>query len=705
MPKRNDSPRKNKDKIVLLQSVSDLKGVGKAFQGKLAKMNIFILQDLLFHLPFRYEDRTKITPIGAIRPYETYVFEGKVAGSSIIYGKRRSLLVRLQDNTGIISLRFYHFNANQQNILSKGSNLRCYGEARPGSSGLEVYHPEFNLLNNSPPPLAQTLTPVYPVTEGISQYKIRDLVQQSLHQLDQSMDDVEILPEDITQRHRLPPLKSALHFIHYPPRDTSLDLLENKSHPSQSRLILEELIAHSLAMFRLRARMQSQCAPILPAPTQLLEQFNAQLSFKLTNAQKKVITEIQRDILLDRPMLRLLQGDVGSGKTVVAAIAALHATGNGFQAAIMAPTEILAEQHYINLSQWFSTLNIKTAFLSSSLKNKEKLNTLEDISNGSVDVIIGTHALFQEDVVFNYLVLVIIDEQHRFGVHQRLALKQKANNSDNLTCHQLIMTATPIPRSLSMSVYGNLDNSVIDELPPGRKPVLTLVLPADKRNEVIDRVRAACQQKKQAYWVCPLIEESDSLQCQAAETTCETLKELLPELNVGLVHGRMKKAEKDAVMAQFKNGNIDLLVATTVIEVGVNVPNASLMIIENSERLGLAQLHQLRGRVGRGAVESFCLLLYETPLSMAAKQRLSIMRETNDGFKIAEKDLEIRGPGEVLGTRQTGEINFRIADLIEHKDLIETARNEAKVIYQQYPDMADLLIRRWIHQPEEYGGV
>lgn len=687
------------------QPVSVLKGVGGAFQKKLAKLNIYSIQDLLFHLPFRYEDRTRITPIGAARPYDTLVLEGEVVGSAITFGKRRSLLVRFQDNTGLLSLRFYHFNAAQKNALSRGTKLRCYGEVRPGSSGLELYHPEYLVLKATPPPLTQTLTPVYPVTEGISQYKIRDLVEQSLVLLDQSDDNIELLPASIAKQYKLPSLKAAIYFVHHPPKNISLALMEQKSHPSQQRLAFEELIAHSLSLLQLRQRQQQQAAPALPLPAALIKKFQQQLGFKLTQAQLHVWREIQIDLQQSLPMLRMLQGDVGSGKTVVATLAALQAIGNGLQAVLMAPTEILAEQHYLNLQQWLEPLNITIGFLSGSLKVKPRKTSLQAIAAGDYQMIVGTHALLQDAVIFNKVGLIIIDEQHRFGVHQRLALKQKAVRTPHRACHQLIMTATPIPRTLTMSAYGDLDNSIIDELPPGRIPVRTLVLPAEKRREVINRVQAACTEKKQAYWVCTLIEESETLQCQAAEITAESLQEQLPKLTIGLVHGRMKTDAKAAVMEQFKCGEIDLLVATTVIEVGVNVPNASLMIIENPERLGLAQLHQLRGRVGRGAVESFCVLLYEAPLSITGKQRLAIMRETNDGFKIAEKDLELRGPGEVLGTRQTGDIGFRIADLIQHKALVEPARDSALLIQQQQPAQAGLLVKRWLSNTEEYGNV
>jgi len=705
MDKNTITPSSVKNIIPIEQPISVLRGVGGAFQKKLIKLNIHTVQDLLFHLPKRYEDRTKITPIASIRPYDTAVFEGEVAESAITFGKRRSLLVRIRDHSGTISLRFYYFSAAQKNKLSEGARLRCYGEARPGSSGLEIYHPEYQLLYDSPVPLEKTLTPVYPVTEGVSQHKIRDLVEQALGLLDQTRDQIELLPAIITEQHQLPSLKSAIFFIHHPPTNISLLSMEQKYHPSQTRLVFEELIAHSLSLLKLRQRLQKQISPTLSKPNELLHAFIEGLPFNLTNAQQKVLQEIQHDLSLNRPMLRMLQGDVGSGKTIIATFAALQAIGNGFQTALMVPTEILAEQHYINLKQMLDPLGIKTVFISGSLKAKVKREAIAGIANGEFQMIIGTHALFQVDVSFNNLALIIIDEQHRFGVHQRLALKQKASYNSSGSCHQLIMTATPIPRTLSMTAYGDLDNSIIDELPPGRTPVRTLVLPSDKRSTVISRVLAACKDKKQVYWVCTLIEESDVLQCQAAEKTAEALKHQLPGINITLIHGRMKPDEKASIMSLFKEGEIDLLVATTVIEVGVNVPNASLMIIENPERLGLAQLHQLRGRVGRGAIESFCVLLYGFPLSKTSKKRLAIMRQTNDGFEIAEKDLELRGPGEVLGTRQTGDISFKIADLVQHKKLIETAREAAILIERQFPDHTDLLIKRWLVNANEYGQV
>lgn len=680
--------------------VTQLKGVGVQLASKLAKLGIQTIQDVLFHLPMRYMDRTRITPIGSAQLNTEVVIEGEVRGSDLVFGRRRSLMCRLQDSTGVITLRFFHFSNAQRQNLKTGSHLRCYGEIKHGSSGLEIYHPEYQFLDQQqPPPLQQHLTPVYPATEGISQQRLRTIASQALllikeHPL------TELLPVSLGKSS----LTEAIEFIHQPPKTAPLDQLANGEHPAQQRLAFEELLAHHLSLLQLRQTIQQHSAQALTEDEALRQQLLTALPFQLTAAQQRVSKEIQQDLLKPFPMLRLVQGDVGSGKTVVAALAALQCIATGKQAAIMAPTEILAEQHRHCFEAWLEPLGIQLAWLTGKVKGKARERQLSMIGDGSAQVIIGTHALFQEEVIFHDLALTIIDEQHRFGVHQRLALKEKGKDPNQVP-HQLIMTATPIPRTLAMSAYADLDCSVIDELPPGRSPVNTVVIDNQRRQEVIDRVRNACANGRQAYWVCTLIEESDVLEAQAAEATTDELHLLLPELEIGLIHGRLKPGEKVATMAAFKQGQIQLLVATTVIEVGVDVPNASLMVIENPERLGLAQLHQLRGRVGRGKEESHCVLLYSAPLSQQGAERLKIMRQTTDGFEIAEMDLKLRGPGEVLGTRQTGEMELRIADLQRDAHLLPNIKKTAETILTDQPSQAQAVIRRWLGSSERYGQV
>ena len=689
--------------------VEKLRGVGPLLSAKLQKLGLYTVQDLLFHLPLRYIDRTKITAIGGVQPLTEVVIEGEIRGSDVVFGRRRSLVCRVQDHSGLMTLRFFHFNQAQQQSLQTGTKLRCFGEVRRGKSGLEMYHPEYQLLNQAQPPaLAETLTPIYPATEGVTQQRIRDLCSQALKLLEQhSIEDW--LPAELANSHSNYSLVDALHLLHNPPPGTAINLLAEGEHPAQQRLASEELIAHHLSLLRLRQKIQHQAAPALLPDQAAADRFLAQLPFTLTGAQQRVASDISADISQPIPMLRLIQGDVGSGKTVVAALGAVQAVANGMQAALMAPTEILAEQHRVNFEAWLAPLGIRIAWLTGKLKGKAREVQLAAIADGSAQIVIGTHALFQEAVEFHNLGLTIIDEQHRFGVHQRLALRKKGAvidaelDEEGSTPHQLIMTATPIPRTLAMSAYADLDCSVIDELPPGRKPIETVVLNELRRNDVIERVRASCQDGRQAYWVCTLIEESDLLEAQAAEATAQELQLLLSELSVGLIHGRLKPKEKVQIMQAFKAGEINLLVATTVIEVGVDVPNASLMIIENSERLGLSQLHQLRGRVGRGSQSSHCVLLYSAPLSGNGAARLKIMRETNDGFKIAEKDLEIRGPGEVLGTRQTGDMQFRIADLQRDAHLLPEVKRMAIKLLQEYAGNVDPLIGRWLGHSEQYG--
>lgn len=684
-------------------SVTALKGVGEAMAEKLAKVGLENLQDVLFHLPLRYQDRTRVVPIGALRPGQDAVIEGVVSGADVSMGKRRSLLVRLGDGSGSLSLRFYHFSNAQKEALKRGTHVRCYGEARPGASGLEIYHPEYRVLTGEQDiPVEQNLTPIYPTTEGLTQQRLRQLSQQALDLLGpRSLPDW--LPLELAREHQLAPLDEAIRYLHRPPPDADLEELAVGHHWAQHRLAFEELLTHQLSQQRLRESLRAQRAPALPMARDLPVHYLDNLGFAPTGAQRRVGAEIAYDLSQPEPMLRLVQGDVGAGKTVVAALAALQALEAGYQVALMAPTEILAEQHFITFQRWLEPLGIEVAWLAGKLKGKARVGALERIAGGA-PMVVGTHALFQAEVQFARLALVIIDEQHRFGVQQRLALRQKGVGG-TMCPHQLIMTATPIPRTLAMSAYADLDTSVLDELPPGRTPVNTVLVADSRRPEVVERVRAACAEGRQAYWVCTLIEESEELTCQAAQSTFEELTLALGELRVGLIHGRMKPAEKAEVMAWFKAGDLQLLVATTVIEVGVDVPNSSLMIIENPERLGLAQLHQLRGRVGRGSAASHCVLLYHPPLSQIGRERLGIMRETNDGFVIAEKDLQLRGPGEMLGTRQTGLLQFKVADLMRDADLLPAVREAAQVLIERWPGHVTPLLERWLRHGQQYGQV
>ncbi len=683
--------------------VIELKNVGAKMAEKLAKLGIYSIQDLLFHLPMRYLDRTRISPIATLHANQHVVIEGEVMVSDVLFGKRRSLAVRVSDGSGTITLRFYHFSAAQKNNLKKGVCIRCFGEARRGKAGLELYHPEYQFVDASKPFKHETnLTPIYPSTDGLTQVRWRQLMDQVIELLvdGRALDD--LIPDALLKPYQLPDLKSALLYLHLPPRQADLYELEESQHPAQRRLIMEELLAHNLSLLKMRQQIKIESAPKLPPSSQLSPQFLGQLPFTPTNAQLRVEKEIQQDLASGQPMLRLVQGDVGSGKTLVAALAALSALEQGFQVAIMAPTEILAEQHLKNFSAWFEPLGISIAWLAGKVKGKARETSLNAIKNGEAQLVVGTHALFQQEVEFQKLGLAIIDEQHRFGVHQRLALKEKGKA---LSPHQLIMTATPIPRTLAMSAYADLDTSVIDELPPGRTPVNTVAIDQSRREEIMMRILNACNQGSQAYWVCTLIEESETLEAQAAEVTAQELQAALPGIKIGLVHGRLKAKEKVQIMDAFKAGELQLLVATTVIEVGVDVPNASLMVIENPERLGLAQLHQLRGRVGRGTAKSHCVLLYQAPLGQQGKKRIQAMRDTTDGFKIAEIDLEIRGPGEVLGTRQTGLMQMRIADLQRDAYLLEDIKNWAQLCLQSAPHISEPLIQRWLGENTRYGQV
>lgn len=684
--------------------VTQLRGIGAAQAEKLARLNIFTLQDVLFHLPFRYQDRTRITPIGATRDGSEALIQGRVLLADVVIRKRRSLLCRIEDGTGQITLRFFHFSGAQQNQFQPGAIVRCYGEVRITALGREIAHPEYRVLETPDAPIEAALTPLYPATEGIQQTSLRRLSDQVLAILGKAQQVAELLPVDAMHKAQWPSLTEALHFVHRPPPDAPVQALLDGTHKAQQRLALEELTAHHLSLLKLRDRVKMQTAVSLPMQSLLEQQMLQSLPFAPTNAQQKVHRELCSDLAQPHPMLRLVQGDVGAGKTLVAARAALLAIDAGYQVALMAPTEILAEQHYHAFLDWFEPLGLRVAWLAGKLKGKKRNEQLALIETGTAHMVVGTHALFQEEVQYRNLALVIIDEQHRFGVHQRLALKQKGERS-GIAPHQLIMTATPIPRTLAMSAYADLDTSVIDELPPGRTPVKTVVIENQRRHEVVARVRNACREGRQVYWVCTLIEGSEQLEAQAAEDTAAQLRQVLPDVAIGLVHGRLKPAEKAEVMDQFKQAHLQVLVATTVIEVGVNVPNASVMIIENPERLGLAQLHQLRGRVGRGATESFCVLMYQKPLSKLGRERLDILRQTNDGFLIAEKDLQLRGPGEVLGTRQTGEMNFRIANLLRDEALLDDAKQLADWLRRCHPERTEPLIQRWLGNAAQYGEV
>ncbi|MHA3060791.1 ATP-dependent DNA helicase RecG [Acinetobacter sp. ANC 4636] len=678
--------------------IHQLQGVGQATAALLEKLNLFTTDDLLFHLPRDYEDRSSIIAMNQLQVGRSYLLEGVVQSVDFPAGKRKSMAVALQDDFGKVTLRFYHIYKNLTNTLQVGNRVRVFGEIRVGARGLELYHPEIQAIHAHTPLPKTQLTAIYPSTDGLTQAKLREYVKQALQQHSDALP--ELIPSQFCNGYAL---KDALFYIHEPPLSANMQQLAQGSHPAQQRLIFEELVAHQLSLLARRAYIQQIQAPVLPSSRVLAKQLLAGLPFKMTNAQKRVSKEIADDLKQNKPMLRLVQGDVGAGKTLVAGIATCHALEVDWQVALMAPTEILAEQHYLNFKRWFEPLGLNVAWLSGKQKGKARIAAEEQIATGAAQLVIGTHALFQDNVKFAKLGLVIIDEQHRFGVDQRLALR---NKGDALyTPHQLVMTATPIPRTLAMSAYGDLDTSIIDELPPGRTPIQTVAIPIDRREEVLQRIANNCAEGKQAYWVCTLVEQSETLDAQAAEATYQEIQQRFPELKIGLVHGKMKADDKQRVMQQFKDNQLQLLIATTVIEVGVDVPNASLMIIENAERLGLSQLHQLRGRVGRGALASFCVLLYKTPLSKNGHERLSILRESNDGFVIAEKDLELRGPGEMLGTKQTGDLGFRVAKLERDDHLLNQAHDVAQQIMQKYPQLVEPLLKRWLPEAPRYAYV
>jgi len=684
--------------------VTRLKGVGPALAEKLEKLGVFRVEDLLFLLPLRYEDRTRLTPIGSAQAGTRCLVSGEVLLAEVAFRGRRSLLVRIADGSGQMTLRFFYFSRQQQAQFVKGSRVVCYGDVRQGPAGIEMIHPEYRrVAADREVQLSDRLTPVYSITEGLQQGRLRGLVGQALDVMRAGPPE-ELLPPAVLRKLAMGSLAGALEYLHEPPPDADLKRLQAGDHPCQQRLAFEELLAHYLSLRSLRRQSDREKAPALAGGDGLVDRFVRGLPFRLTRAQERVSAEIEADLARPRPMMRLVQGDVGSGKTVVAAIATLRAVADGRQATIMAPTALLAEQHLQNFRDWLEPQGVRLCWLSGSQKKKARTASLEAIRSGEAQVIVGTHALFQEGVEFHDLALIVIDEQHRFGVHQRLALRDKGVGAAGFP-HQLVMTATPIPRTLAMAAYADLDASIIEELPPGRKPVTTVVLADTRRDDVIERVRAACADGQQAYWVCPLIEQSELLDAEAAEARHAQLAAGLPELKIGLVHGRMSATAKDRAMRTFKNGETDVLVATTVIEVGVDVPNASLMIIENAERMGLSQLHQLRGRVGRGAASSHCVLLYKPPLGRLAKSRLGVMRESNDGFFVAQRDLELRGPGELLGTRQTGLPQYRIADLVRDGGLMPEVQRAASELTAGDDERAGRIVRRWLGSASRYGKV
>jgi ATP-dependent DNA helicase RecG len=685
------------------QPITALKGVGAKVAEKLANLGLRTVQDVLFHLPHRYEDRTHIYNIVDLYHGIHATIQGEVIQSDIVFGRRRALVIKIKDASGIITCRFFYFYAAQKAHLSPGTQIRAFGEYRRGKHALECVHPEYKVVNpNDTAPMSESLTPVYPTTDGVKQITLRNLTEQALLAMQQGA-LAELMPAGMYAQQIS--LNEALHIVHRPPPDVSLHLFEEGKHPAQQRLILEELMAHQVSVLKMRANNEVQPGFAIAQDDELQQRFLATLPFAPTNAQARVVREIQHDMHQPYPMMRLVQGDVGSGKTLVAALAALNVISAGYQVVLMAPTELLAEQHAQNFATWFTGLGIHVGWLAGKLKGKAREQVLTALVSGDINLLVGTHAVFQEKVIYHNLAMVIIDEQHRFGVHQRLALREKGEMQGRFP-HQLVMTATPIPRTLAMTAYADLNTSVIDELPPGRTPVQTIVVPSARRDQIMARVhKSVTVDSRQVYWVCTLIEESEVLQSQAAEDTYIALKTALPDLQVGLVHGRMKPAEKQAIMAQFKAAELDVLVATTVIEVGVDVPNASLMIIENPERLGLAQLHQLRGRVGRGSVESHCVLMYDGTLSKTATKRLGVLRDSNDGFYIAQMDLEIRGPGEILGTKQTGIADLKIADLVRDGHLLDQVQQLAADLFVHHPANAQAMINRWLGAKEQYSNA
>lgn len=685
--------------------VTELKGVGKEVATRLAKLDIESVEDVLFHLPFRYQDRTRIHRIADLRTGTEGALIGRVQSAQVYYRKRRTLTVKISDQSGGMQLRFFYFSSTQQKSFREGSKIYVYGECRLVGKALEMIHPEYRFIQDDEVPLEDSYKPIYPTTDGLNQKSFLKITNHALewlaspeHQLE------ELLPPSLSDRLGELSLQESIEFIHRPPAGTDIEALAEGQHPARQRLVFEELLANALSLKRLRSEDYKRKAFSLQCQGTMFQNLLEELPFQLTTAQERVIEEVGADLEKPHPMMRLVQGDVGCGKTMIAIAAVLQAIECGYQAAVMAPTEILAEQHASNFREAMKSMDIKICLVSGRQKVREKKAILQYIRQGITQIIIGTHALFQESVEFRKLGLIVIDEKHRFGVRQRLLLKEKGKQQD-CEPHQLIMTATPIPRSLAMMMYADLDYSIIDEMPPGRIPVQTVALPDKRRKEVMERVGKVCAQGAQAYWICTLIEESEVLQCRTAEESLRALREALPNLSLGLVHGQMDSAQKELAMRQFKNGEIQVLVATTVVEVGVDVPNASLMVIENVERLGLSQLHQLRGRVGRGKVQSTCVLLYKPPLSDKAGYRVNVLRKHNDGFEIAREDMRLRGPGEIMGTRQTGQMYFRVANLSRDGELLQKVNEVAGAFLEKYPQQSEKLIKRWLGSTAQYGEV
>lgn len=685
------------------QTLMQLKGVGEKIANLLARLEIHSLPDLLFHLPLRYQDRTVLQPLNRLKLDEEAVVEGVIELIELPRRGRTRLLCKLVDETGFLYLRFFHVLTFQKTILVKGAKLRCYGTVKLGTLGREMAHPEFTVIKpNQDLPIDNHYTPIYPSTEGLSQYQLRKITSSALQWMERQPSYSELIPSHLLGSFGSMTLKQALQFIHRPPKQTVMPELIAHQTMAQQRLIFEELLTHRISLLTLKNKVKHQAALPLAYQSNLFEKLKQQISFQLTGAQERVLREVMTDLGRPYPMLRLIQGDVGSGKTVVAALAMTQAIANGCQAVLMAPTEILADQHAQTLTKWFEPLGVKVAYLSGTVKGRARTAVLSTIREGDAKIIVGTHALFQQEVAFAKLALMVVDEQHRFGVEQRVLLREKGMK--DCFPHQLVMTATPIPRTLAMTFYADLDCSVIDELPKGRTPIQTSIISNSRRDEVIARVKEACREGRQVYWVCPLIDESELINAQAATTIAADLAAVLPTIKVDLIHGRQSPKDKEKAMKLFKQGQTQLLVATTVIEVGVDVPNASVMVIENAERLGLSQLHQLRGRVGRGATASFCVLMYQY-LAGIAKERLAVMRDTTDGFKIAERDLQLRGPGEVLGTKQTGELTFKVADLLRDSVLLSEVQKTADRLLQDHPDIATRLMNRWLQHKTDYAKV
>tara|TARA_B100000929_G_scaffold143426_1_gene113426 strand:+ start:40238 stop:42322 length:2085 start_codon:yes stop_codon:yes gene_type:complete len=683
-------------------SITQLDGVGKKTAELLSNINISTVRDAIFHLPKRYEDRSRILPISEFAPGEKACLVGEIVDVQMKHGRKRNLLVTVKDGSGVAFVRLFSFGKHQLSMLVPGRLMHCYGELKIGKYGPEMPQPEYRIVKRHELKEPQHFTPIYGLTQGITHTVMSKVVKKAVAYLDSF--DIS-LPSIVLDSNKEPNLLTAIKMVHNPPVDDGLACWNDGKHPVQLRLIKEELLAYSLSVLRLKVANESCKGTPFPPSSSLRTEFLTSLPFAPTGAQQRVVDEIDADINQEKPMMRLVQGDVGSGKTLVAALSALSVIESGAQVALMAPTEILAEQHAQTFKEWLSPLGISVGWLSGKMKKSQRKNVLNELSDGSMQMIVGTHAIFQDDVTFHHLGMMIIDEQHRFGVHQRLSLREKGKFNDRFP-HQLVMTATPIPRTLAMVAYAELSTSIIDELPPGRTPVKTVAVPDHRREDIIDRIGHVCrEEKRQVYWVCTLIEESEVLGSQAVSETYRMLQELLPTLRIGMVHGKLDPAEKQKVMSDFSDGSIDVLVATTVIEVGVNVPNASLMIIENPDRLGLSQLHQLRGRVGRGAAASSCVMLYSTPMSEVSRKRIAVMRETNDGFVIAQRDLELRGAGELLGTRQTGLANLTIADMERDAPLIPTINDIATSLWESDPNQASMLIKRWGFNVEQYGNV